>query len=615
MGVRNKGERGLALGALGIVFGDIGTSPLYAIREAFFGLHPVEATEANVLGILSLVVWSLLLIVSLKYLVFVLRADNRGEGGVFSLFSLLERRTSLLTLLALFGAALLYGDGIITPAISVRSAVEGLGVATTAFEPFVLPLTVAILLLLFSLQRRGSAGLGAIFGRVMALWFFAIALLGIRGIVEAPGVLAAIDPRHALRFFADNGFRGFLALGTVVLSVTGAEAIYADLGHFGRSPIRRAWFFLVFPALLLNYAGQAAMVLGSRDLAHPFYALVPVPLRLPMVALATAAAIIASQATITGAFSITRQASQLGFLPRVRIIHTSRERRGQIYVPWVNRALGAACIGAVLIFHGSSGLASAYGVAVTASMAITTVLYAFVARQHLGWSLLAIFPFVAFFLAIDLAYLGANLFKVLDGGWLPILVAVSIVAVMSTWWEGRRARAVEVTKRSATIDSFLDRVRALSPPRVPGTAVFLSSSPTGMPPALLAHLSHLGVLHERIVLFTAIATDRPYVRRDERVEVQDLGEGVFRVLAYYGYMQTPDAPHALGLAKAGGLPIEVESLHYFLGRQTLLPSGHSPLPPWRKSLFLLLSRNAERAANYLRIPADQVVELGLEIEI
>lgn len=615
VGAREQSGRGLFLGALGVVFGDIGTSPLYAIREAFFGLHPVPPTEENVLGVLSLVAWSLALIVSLKYLTFVLRANNRGEGGIFALFSLLEKRTPLLTLLALLGAALLYGDGIITPAISVLSAVEGLGVATSALDPFVLPLTVAILVLLFSLQRRGTTELGPIFGRVMELWFLALALLGIRGILLEPSVLSALDPRHALAFFGHNGFRGFLALGAVVLCVTGAEALFADLGHFGPGPIRRAWSFVVFPALLLNYAGQAAVVLHAPEPGHPFYALVPSPLLYPMVLLATVAAIIASQAVIAGAFSLTRQASQLGFLPRVRIVHTSPRLRGQIFVPSVNLALGVACIAAVLFFRGSTGLAAAYGVAVTATMAITSFLFYFAAREHLGWPRLLALPLVALFLAIDLGYFAANFLKIPDGGWLPILVAVGLVFVMLTWWQGRRVLAVEVAKRSMPIDVFLDRLQAARPERLPGTAVFLSSSPTGVPPSLLHHFGHLGVLHERVVFFTAVAVDEPFVRRAGRVDCQDLGQGILRVLAYYGFRQTPDAPDAMRLAHEKGLAVEPEKLRYFLGRETLLPTGSSRIPAWRKKLFLLLSRNAERAASYFRIPPEQVVELGMELEI
>ncbi len=614
MGARTHASRSF-LGALGVVFGDIGTSPLYAIREAFFGLHPVAPTRENVLGVLSLVVWSLTLIVSFKYLTFVLRANNRGEGGIFSLYALLGRRTSLLTLLALFGAALLYGDGIITPAISVLSALEGLGVATPVLGPLVTPLTLGVLVLLFSLQKRGTTRLGPIFGVVMAVWFFVLALLGVRGILHDPTVLAALDPRHAVAFFAHNGLRSFLSLGAVVLSVTGAEAIFADLGHFGSGPIRRAWFAVVFPALLLNYAGQAAIVIHAPEVEHPFYALVPEPLVYPAILLATAAAILASQAVLAGAFSLTRQATQLGFLPRVRIVHTSPHQRGQIYVPAVNWALGAACIGAVLLFRGSAGLAAAYGVAVTATMAITSVLFALVARQHLGWPFLSVVPLVAVFLVVDLGYFAANLLKVPDGGWLPILVAVVLVLVMLTWWEGRRILAVEVAKRSIPIDVFVERLRSAGPIRLRGAAVFLSSHPSGVPPSLLHHFGHLGVLPERLVFFTAIATDQPFVARARRVDVQDLGEGIYRVLAHYGFRQSPDAPDALRLARAQGLPVEPEGLRYFLGRETLLPTGKARLARWRKHLFLLLARNAERAASYFRIPAEQVVELGMEIEI
>lgn len=608
-------RRGLVIGALGVVFGDIGTSPLYTVREAFYGLHPVARTEANILGILSLVFWSLLVVVSLKYLTFVLRADNRGEGGIFSLLSLLEHRTSSLTLLALVGAALLYADGIITPAISVLSAVEGLGVATSAFDPFVLPAAVAILLFVFALQGRGSARLGAAFGPVMLLWFLALALLGIRGILMDPGVLVAADPRHAIRFFAANGFQGFLALGAVVLCVTGAEALYTDLGHFGRGPIRRAWAIFVLPALLLNYAGQAAVALHGAEREHVFYALVPQGLLYPMVALSTLAAIIASQAVISSAFSITRQATQLGFLPRVRTIHTSHELRGQIYLPSVNRALALACIGAVLLFQSSKGLAAAYGVAVTGNMVITSLLFARVAHRHFHWSHLFVVPLVALFLLFDLGFFGANLLKMRDGGWLPALVAAGIVTLMLTWWQGRRALAVEVADRSLSLDTFLEELEARQPLRIRGTAVFLSKSPSGVPPAIFQHFRHLGVIHERVVFYTAVAAEEPFVKDAERVDLQDLGGGIHRVLAYYGFMETPDAPDSLRRAKEKGLPIELGELRYFLGRDSLLPSGRSAMPAWRKRLFLLLSRNAATAGTYFRIPADQVVELGMEIEL
>lgn len=538
-----------------------------------------------------------------------------ARGGVFALFSLLPRRTATFTFLALLGAALLFGDGIITPAISVLSAVEGLSVVTPAFDPFILPLTVAILLLLFSLQRWGSGRLGVAFGRVMELWFFSLAILGIVGILHEPGVLVAAHPLHAIRFFEANGSRSLLTLGAVVLCVTGAEAIYADLGHFGRSPVRRAWVLFVFPALLLNYAGQAAMVLHAPEVGHTFFALIPGPLLYPMVALATLAAVIASQAVISGIFSLARQATQLGFLPRLRIIHTSRERRGQIYLPWVNRILGASCIGAVLLFRDSRGLAAAYGVAVTANMLITSLVFASVARGHFRWSPLLVLPLVSLFLAFELPYFAANLLKLVDGGWLPLLIAASGVLLMLTWSQGRRALAVEVVKRSVSIDLFMDRLRAAPLGRVRGTAVFLSSSPSGVPPELFHPFRDLGVLYEKLIFFTAVAIERPFVKEAERVDLQSLGEGVFRVIAYHGYMETPNAPASLRRAKEKGLPIEIEDLRYFLGRKSLLPTGTSTMPAWRKKLFLLLSRNAATASTYLRIPPEKVVELGMEIEI
>lgn len=611
----SKSDRGLLLGALGVVFGDIGTSPLYTVREAFHGVHPVASTEENVLGILSLIFWALLVVVSLKYLVFVLRADDRGEGGIFALFSLLARRSAWVTLLTLLGAALLYGDGVITPAISVLSAVEGLEVATDAFRPFVVPLSVGILLLVFSLQRRGTGKLGSLFGWIMQLWFASLFLLGLRGVLLEPAILRALHPAHALAFFEHNGFRGFLALGAVVLCVTGAEAIYADLGHFGRSPIRRAWAFFVFPALLLNYAGQAAIVLHDPGVSHPFFALVPPPLLYPMVALATAAAILASQAVISGVFSITRQAVQFGFLPRVRIVHTSILRRGQIFVPSINQMLGAACVAAVLFFRDSKGLAAAYGLAVTGNMVITSLLFFRVARRRFRWPLALVLPLVGLFLVFDLGFFSANVLKLVDGGWVPVLVAVGIVLVMRTWAQGRRVLAQEVSKRSLPFDLFLERVHERRPNRVPGTAVFLSSSPSGVPAALLHHFRNLGVLHEKVVFFTAVAVARPVVQPPRRVDVQDLGDGISRVLAYYGYMETPNAPEAMRRAREAGLEIDPDDLHYFLGRQTIEPTGPAPLPGWQKQLFVFLARNAATAPGYFRLPADRVVELGMEIEI
>lgn len=611
-------RQGLALGALGVVFGDIGTSPLYTMKEAFFGLHPLQPTEGNVLGVLSLVFWSLTMVVAWKYVGFVLRADNRGEGGIFALFSLLPpakgRANRWVTFLALTGAALLYGDGVITPAISVLAAVEGLGVATDGLGSLVLPLTVGVLVGIFAIQRRGTGGIGRVFGPVMLVWFVVLAALGLGGIVANPVVLRALHPAHAVGFFAVHGFHGFLALGSVVLCLTGAEALYADLGHFGIGPIRRSWFFVAFPALLLNYAGQGAVLLADPSVRNPFYALVPGSLLFGAVALATVAAVIASQALITGIFSITRQAAQLGFLPRVRIVHTSGRLKGQIYVPWVNRLLGAASIGIVLLFQHSTGLAAAYGVAVTGNMVITSVVFFLVARYHFRWSLARTLPLVASFLLFDLSFFGANLFKIPDGGWFPVLLAIGLVAIMTTWVEGRRVLAHEIASRALPLDVFLEDVAQVLPRRVEGTAVFMASSPVGTPPALLHHLKHVRVLHERVVLLSAVATERPVVPATERIDREDLGDGFHQLIAYYGFMQTPDVGEVMALARQGGLEADPERTSFFLGRETLIPSGTSPMPAWRKSLFVLLARNAAPATAYFRLPPGRVVELGMQIE-
>lgn len=599
-----------------MVFGDIGTSPLYAIREAFFGVHPLPPDRENVLGILSLIFWSLIVVVSLKYLVFVLRADNRGEGGIFALLSLLgARRAGAVTLLALVGASLLYGDGIITPAISVLSAVEGLEVATSTFRPVVLPLTVAILLLFFAVQRWGTGRLAMAYGWVMQGWFASLFLLGLRGVLLEPAVLEAANPAHALIFFERNGFDGFVALGAVVLCVTGAEAIYADLGHFGRSPIRWAWGLVVLPALLFNYAGQAAILLRDPGASHPFFALVPAPLLYPMVVLATTAAVVASQAVVSGAFSITRQAVQLGFLPRVRIVHTSRVIRGRIFVPTINRLLAVACVGAVLVFRDSDGLAAAYGLAVTGNMVITSLLYYLVARRSFAWSAAFALPLVGLFLVFDLGFLSANLVKLVHGGWVPALVATGLVLVMRSWEEGRRVLGAEVARRSPPLDVFLEELRERKPVRIPGTAVFLSSNPTGLSPAFVHHFRSIGVLHESVVFFTAVSVERPAVPNSERVDVQKLDAGMYRAIAYYGYMETPDVPRDVELVRQAGLPVDPAGVHYFLGRQVVVSTGTSDLAGWRKRLFLFLSRNAATAPSFFRLPAERVIEIGLEIEI
>ena len=615
----------LALGALGVVFGDIGTSPLYAIKECFHGLHAIEVTEGNVLGVLSLVFWSLSVVISLKYLGFIMKADNRGEGGIFALLALVPghdragprgRSGTAVVFAALFGAALLYGDGIITPAISVLSAVEGISVATPAAERLVLPLTVAILIGLFASQRHGTGRLGKVFGPVMLLWFAALATLGLRGILENPHVLAAVDPRHAVSFFAENHLHGLVVLGSVVLVITGGEALYADMGHFGRGPIRTAWYGMAFPALLLNYFGQGALVLARPELAvNPFYGLTPRPLLLPMVALATMAAVIASQALISGAFSLTQQAVQLGYLPRAHVVHTSGMQKGQIYIPEVNAALAVACVGLVLAFQHSSRLAAAYGIAVTANMAITSVVYFAVLRKTWGWPLLQALPLVVLFLAFDLAYFGANLFKVRDGGWFPLVVAAGLFAVMTTWKRGRIELARRVGETLLPFDLFLADVERRRPQRVPGTAVFMSGAPTGTPSALLHQLKHNHVIHEQVVLLAVVFEDRPVVPIEDRLELQDRGQGFFRLVTRYGFLETLDVPAALAQAASLGLETDSARTSYFLGRETLLTGGRSGMAGWRKKLFALMSQNARSPTAYFNLPPGRVIELGMQVEI
>lgn len=618
---RKRGEKTLplSLAALGVVFGDIGTSPLYTIRECFYGLHAVPLTPTNVLGVLSLIFWSLSAVVSFKYVVFVLRADNRGEGGVFALFGRVaphSSRVALLGMAAMLGASLLYGDGIITPAISVLAAVEGIQVATASMGPVVLPATVVILFLLFWIQRRGTGRVGLIFGPFMVLWFAVLAALGVKAIWQNPGVLAALDPRYALRFFLANGFQGFLALGAVVLCLTGAEALYADLGHFGRRPIRLAWFTLAFPALLLNYAGQAAVLLAEGSAAtNPFYALVPRVLLYPVVALATVAAIIASQALISGAFSLTRQAIQFGYLPRLHIVHTSEEQEGQIYVPWVNGFLATACIGLVLVFRESTNLAAAYGVAVTLNMTLTSLLFFLFIRKCWRWSLPRALAVVAFFLVFDVSYFLANLFKFVEGGWFPIGVALLLVAVMSTWHDGRVALAKHREESTLPLGLFVEDIRRHRPQRVPGTAVFLSAARKGTPPALLHHFKHNRILHEQVVIFSVVVAHWPYVAPSQRVELESLGEGIFRLRAHFGFMEAPNVPRALQLAAAQGLETEPATTSYFLSRETLIFDGGRGLSRWRKHLFQILSRNAAPPTAYFHLPPGRVVELGMQVEI
>jgi len=610
---------GLALGALGVVYGDIGTSPLYAIRECFFGPHAVPVNRLNVLGVMSLIFWSLIIVISIKYLVFVMRADNRGEGGILALMALIRterKRRWVLIVMGLFGAALLYGDGMITPAISVLSAVEGLEVATTFFKPYVVPVTIAILIGLFLIQRRGTAGIGKLFGPVMTVWFAVLGALGLAWVIREPSVLAAVDPSHGLRFFAHNGLRGFLVLGSVFLVVTGGEALYADMGHFGRRPIRLAWFVLVLPALLLNYFGQSALLLEQAGkVRHPFYNLAPSWALYPLVVMATVATVIASQAVISGAFSLTRQAVQLGYSPRVEIKHTSEEEIGQIYIPAVNWVLMLATIGLVLGFRESSNLAAAYGVAVTTTMVITTVLAFVVEREVWGWNVLAAGALTASFLVLDLAYFGANIAKIPHGGWFPLVVAGIVYLLMATWKRGRRILAERLREEALPIQEFVHSIKPGAPLRVPGTAIFMTTNPNGTPTTLLHNLKHNKVLHEQVVIMTVVTEEVPWVPGEERVTVEPLEKGIYRVKARYGFIQDPRAQDVLDCVKEKGLDLDLMKTTFFLGRETLIPSPRAGMFLWQKKLFAFMARNAQRFTDFFRIPPNRVVELGIQVSL
>ena len=614
----------LSLPALGVVYGDIGTSPLYALKECFTGVHSVRPTPDNVLGVLSLVFWALVLVISVKYIGVVMRADNRGEGGILALMALVRPTQSegspgrrwTIVLLGLFGASLLYGDGMITPAISVLGAMEGLQVATPALTEYVVPITIVILVVLFIFQHHGTGSVGAVFGPVMLLWFATIGVLGIAGIVRHPAVLGAALPTHAVRFFAQHHWYGVLVLGSVFLVVTGGEALYADMGHFGTRPIRTAWFSLVLPALLLNYFGQGALLLGNPTAAqNPFYLLAPSWGLYPMIVLATAAAIIASQAVISGAFSLSRQAVQLGFSPRLTIEHTSSEEVGQIYVPEVNWALALATIALVLGFQSASNLAGAYGVAVTSTMVITTLLLYVVAREQWHWSLVAAGLLAAFFLSFDLAFFGANLVKIPHGGWFPLAVAAVVYTLMATWQRGRELLYGRLRERAVPLDILLGDIKADPPIRVPGTAVFMTPNPGATPPALVHNLTHNKMLHEQVVFLTVLTEEVPIVPPEDRVRAEDVGDGFYWVTARYGFMQDPSVPDILERVGAFGLEVRLEATTFFLGRETLLATERPGMARWREALFSFMSRNALRATAFFKIPPDQVFEVGVQVEM
>ncbi|MDQ7834194.1 MAG: potassium transporter Kup [Humidesulfovibrio sp.] len=615
----------LALAALGVVYGDIGTSPLYAVKECFHGPHAIPLLPINIMGVLSLIVWSLTIVVSIKYVMFVLRADNKGEGGVFALLALLHKavegkskaKYALVVFLGIFGAALLYGDGIITPAISVLSAMEGLSVATDAATPIIIPGTCLVLITLFMMQKHGTEKIGKVFGPIMIVWFSTLAVLGLVAIAKQPGILAAVNPYYAVLFFMENHLHGMVVLGSVVLCITGGEALYADMGHFGRVPIRLSWYCMVLPALLLNYFGQGALLLAEPDKSfNPFYGLVPGFLLYPMVALATMATVIASQAMISGVFSLTQQAMQMGFCPRMRIVNTSAHTKGQIFLPGINNAMMVACLGLVLAFKSSSGLAAAYGIAVTIDMTITSIFFFFVMSMLWRWSAWKTVPLLALFLLFDLSFLGSNLLKILDGGWFTLTVAAIIMTAMLTWRDGKKGLGKQFAAMGLPINLFLESLVALDRPiRIPGTAVFMSVSTTGTPITLLHHYKHIKVLHEQIILLSITSTEMPFVPDDSRLEVTSLGHGFFRIIVRYGFMQTPNVPEILRLARAHGLDIELSNTTFFLGRETLLTGGPTKMASWRKNLFAYMSRNAWNATTFFGIPPGRVVELGSQVEL
>ncbi len=616
----------LAVGAVGIVFGDIGTSPLYAFRETFRGAHELPLDDLHVLGVLSLIFWSMTLIVSIQYVTLLMRADNNGQGGSLALVALLSRsigKTSygwLVVLLGVFATALFYGDSMITPAISVLSAVEGLTVVDQWLDRFVIPIALVLLIALFMLQRRGTARVGAMFAPVMSLYFCVLAILGVGHIFATPEILWALNPWYAVQFFLTDKWFAFLALGSVVLAVTGAEALYSDMGHFGRGPMRLSWFGFVMPCLLLNYFGQGAMILGLPDAAadqainNPFFFLAPEAYRLPLVILATCATFIASQAVISGAFSVTHQAIQLGFVPRLSILHTSHTQQGQIYIPLINWTLCSAVVMLVLFFQDSSSLASAYGIAVTGAMFIDTCLMAVLLLAVWRWKWWIAVPVVGIFFVVDGAFFAANMTKIADGGWFPLMIGAIAFTILTTWAKGRKLMRERMSEMSLPLDIFAKSARS-STARVPGTAIFMNSGSSGTPSALLHNIKHNKVLHERVVVLTVQIADVPYVEPADRCEIMDLGDGFYRVILHYGFMQETDVPKALSSRDMCGGPFDMMKTSFFLSRQTLLSADKPGMMIWRERLFSWMMRNAATPMEFFRLPTNRVVELGSQVEI
>lgn len=617
----------LTLGALGVVFGDIGTSPLYALRECFLNEAGILLSTDNVLGVLSLIFWSLILIISIKYMAIVLRADNKGEGGILSLMALVMRSMSLegkanskrrffFMAIGVFGAALLYGDGIITPAISVLSAVEGLKYITPVFEPYVIPATIFIMNALFLVQRFGTGKIGGVFGPIILIWFAVLAILGVHGILMAPEVLAGLNPLYAVQFLIENKFHSLAVIGSVFLVVTGGEALYADMGHFGRTPIRWAWFTVALPGLVLNYFGQGALLLMDPEaISNPFYLLAPKWGLAPMVVLSTMASIIASQALISGVFSVTRQAIQLGLFPRLTIIHTSSREVGQIYIPFMNWSLFVGVIWFVLTFKSSSQMAGAYGIAVTGTMIITTFLALFVAHSKWNWGWVKTFMVFVPFVAIDFLFLSANLTKIDDGGWVPLAVGGALYVLMTTWQKGRKILYSKLKERSVSIEDFCQILLKQPPIRISGTAVYMAGDPWGVPVPLLHNLKHNKVLHERVAILTIQTNEFPTVPKERRVEVQEIIPNFYRIVVKYGYMEIPKMKHILDACREKDLNFKVHETTFVLGRETILASSQPNMPLWQEKIFALMSRNAQRPTAFFRIPPNQVIEVGIQIEI
>ncbi len=611
----------MALAALGVVYGDIGTSPLYAVKEVFAGNHPIAVNEANIFGSLSLFFWALIIVVSIKYVMFIMRADNRGEGGIMALIALALHdaqnkplQMKLIMIVGILGAAMFYGDGMVTPAISVLSAVEGLEIATPALKPFVIPLTLLVLFALFYVQRQGTAVVGTAFGPVMLLWFSVLACLGLHNIVEHPAILAAMNPLYGIEFLLANKATSLMAMGNVVLAVTGAEALYADMGHFGRKPISRAWFFFVLPALVLNYFGQGALILAEPEAAkNPFFLSAPEWALYPLVGLATVATVIASQAVISGAFSVTRQAMQLGFVPRMEVQHTSDKEAGQIYLPAVNWGLMVAVMILVLGFKSSNNLAAAYGIAVTGDMVITSILATVVVARTWKWGWWRAIALFTCFLSVELIFLAANILKIPDGGWFPLVAGMGVFVLMTTWKRGRQLLAERLKGERLELSLFLESLAMSMPTRVAGTAIFLNADPSGVPHAMLHNLMHNKVLHERVVLVSVKFFDVPYVPDIDRVEVKPLRENFWSVIIQYGFKDEPNIPAALALCADAGIEFNPLDTSYFIGRETLIPRLNSEMAFWREKIFVAMFRNGGSATAFFQIPSNRVVELGTQV--